>query len=98
MIPQKIPLLKKIIIKIKQKIDKFKEKYKKSNELRAFVQMKLDILLTGILLYLGYLSFTTPYWYFKVLGFGSLFWLIKEKVVDGIVRILSSFKIISINR
>lgn len=95
---EKPSTFRKIIIKFRQKIDKLNEKYKKSIELQAIVSMVLDILLSGFLIFLGYLAFTTDSIIFKIFGFGSLFWIIKNKVVEIITRILSSFHLVTINR
>lgn len=96
--PKKISIKQRISLKFHKIITKIKEKYEKSNELKSIASMVLEITITGVLLALGYLAFTTESIIFKILGFGSLFWLIKTKVVVMISQILGSIKLVSMNR
>lgn len=95
---KKIALNQRIRIKIRQIIDKINKKYNENIEMKSFVNMTLDIIITGALLTFAYLSFVTPYIIFKILGFGSLLWIVKNKLVGIITEILGSVKLVSINR
>jgi hypothetical protein len=95
---QKPSIIRKIIIKLTNILGKIKLKYQNSQEFKAMVLLVFDIVLTGTLLTLGFLAFTTGSLIFKVLGFGSLFWIIEKKIVEVLARILGSFRLVAINK
>ncbi len=98
MINKKPSIFRKIIIKIGYISEKTKQKYKNSKDFQAIVTLVLDILINGLLLTLGYLSLNTNSILLRIVGFGSLFFIIKEKVVDALSRLLGSFHLVNINR
>jgi hypothetical protein len=78
-------------------LDKFKAFIKKlvnSDDFKATFDMILDILLLGILSFLAVISFSSGSVLIKILGFGSLFWLIQSKIVPMLIQMFSSINLV----
>ncbi|MFA7654432.1 MAG: hypothetical protein WCX97_05385 [Candidatus Magasanikbacteria bacterium] len=91
---KKIGFFSKISLNFNAFCDKTNKKYKENLEFKASIDMLLDIISLGILVFLSLFSFGSHNIILKIIGFGSLFWLIKEKVVPLIVQILNSFRLV----
>lgn len=94
--PRKLSIFRRISNKIGQIISKIGQKYSKSTDLQSFVGIVLDIIFLGILITLTYLGIVNGNILLKIFGFGSGFWLIKNKIVPMIIEILNSFRIVGI--
>jgi hypothetical protein len=91
---KKIGFFSKISLKFNSFCDKTSKKYTENGEFKSFVDMLLDIVALGLLVFLALFSFGNHNIFLRIIGFGSMFWLVKEKVVPLIVQILNSFRLV----
>lgn len=70
----------------------------KSNDFKAGKEMIYEIVLSGILINLGITLMGSSFGIVNLLACGSAFYIFSNKLVDIIVRVLSSIKIVQITR
>lgn len=79
---------------IRHKLAIFKEKIKKSDEIKAILNMVGQILMLGFLGGMSLLIFTDVHILIKFLGVGCFLWLFTEKLYPLICGILASFTLV----
>jgi hypothetical protein len=88
--------------KIQVNFNKKKELYNKNKDLKddvkSFVSIGLGIVLYGLLGSLAATLVGIPISIMSFFGIGSLLWLIENKFIEFITRILGSIKLISVNQ
>jgi branched-subunit amino acid transport protein AzlD len=88
----KIPKINYIKSRISHNFSVFVQKIKNNKELISLGGMVLDITLLGVLSALSYYSFVTSSIIVKILGFGSLLWLIESRILPMITRNIREIK------
>ena len=87
--------------KIQIKFNDFKHSIKKNKELKkdfdSLISMAVSIISYGTLGILALSLFSVPITILGFFGIGSLLWLIENKFIDFITRIIGSIKLVDIN-
>ena len=88
----KISKINYIKSRISHNCSVFYQKMRNSKEISSIVGMVGDIILLGILLAFSYYAFVTGYWFIKILGFGSLFWIVESRFLPMIANTIRAVR------
>ena len=95
---QEIGFFKKIQINFNKKKELYNNNKDLKEEVKSFISIIAGIGLYGILGGLAASLVGISFSLMSVLGIGSLLWLIENKFIEFITRILGSIKLVSINQ
>ena len=95
---QEIGFFKKIQINFNKKKELYNNNKDLKEEVKSFISIIARIGLYGILGGLAASLVGISFSLMSVLGIGSLLWLIENKFIEFITRILGSIKLVSINQ
>jgi len=91
----KIPLKQKIFLKYiskKSNLVKWLNKIKKDKDFLSTKELFQEILISGTLINLGLLILGIPLSLWTIVSLGSFYWMIENKFLDIVTRVISSFQ------
>lgn len=95
---KKIGFFKKIQINFNKKKELYHSNKELKEEVKSFISIVLGIGLYGLLGGLAATLVGISFSLMSFLGIGSLLWLMENKFIEFITRILGSIKLVSINQ
>jgi len=95
---KKIGFFKKIQVNFNKKKELYNSNKALKEDVKSFSSIVFGIALYGIIGGLALTLFNISFSLIIVLGIGSLLWLIENKLIEFITRILVSIKLVSINQ